>query len=137
MAKSCDLPMQPIVARAGFVAEPQSLTASLAQVLDKLADVIGAVQKIAKLTYFPTARPTGNRDRNRRFVDIHSHEDGIVHQVRPPCLRLCAGLSTQSSNGTCRGTDRQMLHTADIESRGLLFRVLTLLTIGLTDFLNI
>ena len=30
---------------------------------------------------------------NRRFVDIHSHEDGIVHQVRPPCLRLCAGLS--------------------------------------------
>jgi hypothetical protein len=26
-------------------------------------------------------------------VDIHSHEDGIVHQVRPPCLRLCAGLS--------------------------------------------
>jgi hypothetical protein len=61
----------------------------LAQALDKLADVIGAVQ----LTYFPTARPTGNRDRNRRFVDIHSHEDGIVHQVRPPCLRLCAGLS--------------------------------------------
>jgi hypothetical protein len=26
-------------------------------------------------------------------VDIHSHEDGITHQVRPPCLRLCAGLS--------------------------------------------
>jgi len=93
MAKSRDLPMQPIAARAGFVAESQSMTASLAQALDKLADVIGAVQKIAKLTYFPTARPTGNRDRNRRFVDIHSHEDGIVHQVRPPCLRLCAGLS--------------------------------------------
>ena len=58
MAKSCDLPMQPIAARAGFVAKPQSLTASLAQALDKLADVIGAVQKIAKLTYLPTARPS-------------------------------------------------------------------------------
>jgi hypothetical protein len=62
MAKSCDLPMQPIAARAGFVAEPQSLTASLAQALDKLADVIGAVQKIAEMAYFSTARPIGNCD---------------------------------------------------------------------------
>ena len=93
MATICDLPMQLRAARAGFVAEPQSLNASLAQALDKLADVIGAVQKIAKLTYFPTARPTANRDRNRRFVDIHSHQDGIVHHLRPPSLRLCAGLS--------------------------------------------
>ena len=84
--------MQPIAARAGFVAEPWLLT-SLAQALDKLADVIGAVQKIAEMAHLPTARPVGNSNRNRRFVDIHSHEDGITHQVRPPCLRLCAGLS--------------------------------------------
>ncbi len=50
--------MQPIAARAGFVAEPQSLTASLAQALDKLADMISAVQKIAEMAYFSTARPT-------------------------------------------------------------------------------
>jgi hypothetical protein len=93
MAKSCDLPMQPIAARVGFVAVPQSLTASLAQALDKLADVIGAVQKIAKLTYFPTARPTCNRDRNRRFVDIHSHEDGNRASGPVPMSEDCAGLS--------------------------------------------
>jgi len=92
MAKICDLRMQPVAARAGFVAEAESLTASLAQALDELGDVISAVQKIAKLTHLPTARPAGNRDRNR-FVNIHSHEDGIVHQVRPACLRLCADLS--------------------------------------------
>ena len=55
--------------------------------------MIGAIQKIAEIAHLPTARPIGNRDRNRRLVDIHSHEDGIVHQVRPPCLRLCIGLS--------------------------------------------
>ena len=62
MAKSCDLPMQPIATRAGFVAEPQSPTVSLAQALDKLADVIGAVQKIAEMAHLPAARPTSNRN---------------------------------------------------------------------------
>ena len=58
MAKSCDLPMQPIAAWAGFVAEPYPLTASLAQALDKLADVIGAVQKIAEMAHLPTGAPS-------------------------------------------------------------------------------
>jgi len=79
MAKTGDLPIQPVTARTGFVAEAQSLTASLAETLYKLADVIGAVQKIAEMAHLLAARPIGNRDRNRRFVDIHSHEDGILH----------------------------------------------------------
>jgi hypothetical protein len=56
-AKICNLPMQPITARAGFVAEPQSLNASLAEALDKLADLIGAVQKIAEMAHLPAAFP--------------------------------------------------------------------------------
>ena len=57
MAKIYDLPMQPIAARAGFVAEPWSLTTRLAQTLDKLADLIGAVQKIAEMAHLPAAFP--------------------------------------------------------------------------------
>ena len=92
MAKIRVLPMQPIAAQAGFVAEPESLTASLAQALDKLADVIGAVQKIAKLTDLPTARRIGDRDRNRRFKSIPTKRASCIRSV-PPCPRLCAGLS--------------------------------------------
>jgi hypothetical protein len=47
--------------------------------------------------------PIGNRDRNRRLVDIHSHENGIVHQVRPSCLRLCIGPSDGNPPGPWQG----------------------------------
>ena len=62
MAKIYDLPMQPITARAGFVAEPEWLKASLAEALYKLADMIGAVAKIAEMAHLPAACPTSNRD---------------------------------------------------------------------------
>jgi hypothetical protein len=71
MAKICDLPMQPVTARAGFVAEPQSLTVSLAQALDKLADVIGAVQKLPRWRTSPPRAPSvrrDNQDENRPTI---------------------------------------------------------------------
>jgi hypothetical protein len=77
-----------IAARAGFVAEAETLNTWLAQTLDKPAQLFGPVQKTAEMTHLPALRPIGNRDRNRRPVDIHPHEDGIAHQIRPQCLRL-------------------------------------------------
>ena len=82
MAKICELPVQSLTARAGFIAQAQPLTAP-AQTLYKLADVIGAVQKIAKMPHVPAACPIGNRNGNRRLVDIHSHEDVILIRSVP------------------------------------------------------
>jgi hypothetical protein len=33
----------------------------------------------------------GDRHGDRLLVDIKSHKNGIVHQARPPCLRLGVG----------------------------------------------
>ena len=57
MAKIYDLPMQPITARAGFVAEPEWLKASLAEALYKLADMIGAVRKLPRWRTSPPRAP--------------------------------------------------------------------------------
>lgn len=59
----------------------------------------------------------GDRSGPVRFsVDIHTHEVGIARQVRPPCLRLRVGLSDAILDWECRGTDRELLHMADIRS---------------------
>jgi hypothetical protein len=46
---------------ARFIAKPQSLTDNVPQTVHELADVIGALQEIAKITHLPTARPISNR----------------------------------------------------------------------------
>jgi hypothetical protein len=53
--------------------------------------VIGAVKKIAKLAYLAAASALGDRDGDLLLMDIQSRKNGIVHQARPPCLRLGAG----------------------------------------------
>ena len=93
MAKICELPIKTIAARPGLVAETSVAGRQSCEALDQLGDLIGAVRKIAELAYLAAAQPLPRRPRNRRLMDIQSHEDGIVHQARPPCLRLGAGLS--------------------------------------------
>src|SRR4029077_13429655 len=83
-----------ISARTGFVAEVEA-TPMLAKPSNHFAQDDGAVLEYANLSYLPTAAALGNRHANRRLVHIQSDVCDIVHQARPPCLRLCAGNPAQ------------------------------------------
>src|ERR1700738_4586749 len=79
-----------IPTRTGFVEEVEA-TPILAKPSNHFAQDVGAVLEYANLSYLPTAAAFGNRHANRRLVHIQSNVCDIVHQARPPCLRLCAG----------------------------------------------
>jgi hypothetical protein len=49
------------------------------------------IEKVAEFADFPAACTFCDGDSDRRLMDIQSHEQNIIHQARPPCLRLGAG----------------------------------------------
>jgi len=62
-----------------------------------------------ELPYLPTATVLGHRHANRRLVHVQSDVCDIVHQARPPCMRLRAGHPAQPSTFVCRGRARRSL----------------------------
>lgn len=91
MAKTDQLTIKAISAWPGLVTKGQA-TAALSHALNQLFDVIGVVDEIAESADLaaPSTLCDGDRD-GRLLMDIQSNENDIVHQVRPPCLRLGAG----------------------------------------------
>lgn len=63
------------------------------QFLDKLPKMVGAMRDCAEVTDLAASNAFGNRNRNRRLVDIQSDERAILHLVSPPLLRLGTGSS--------------------------------------------
>lgn len=66
---------------------------AMAELFHQLGDGIGAVRDDSQLPHLAAARPFGDGNRHTRLMDIQPYEDDIVHQARPPCLRLGAGQS--------------------------------------------
>ena len=71
--------------------------------------LLRAVLEYANLSYLPTAAALGSRHANGRLVHIQSNVCDIVHQARPPCLRLCAGNPAQPSTLCMPRTGRRSL----------------------------
>jgi hypothetical protein len=90
MTKGDQLTIKAISARPSFVTEGQG-TSALRQALNQFLDVIGVVEKIAEFADLTAPNALCNRDGDRRLMDIQSNENNIIHQARPPCLRLGAG----------------------------------------------
>jgi hypothetical protein len=53
--------------------------------------MIGAVRDIAQTANLTPARPFSDRNGDCRLVHIQADKNGVVQQVRPPCLRLGVG----------------------------------------------
>jgi hypothetical protein len=53
--------------------------------------MIGTIGKIAEFADFAATSALREGDRDSRLMDIQSNENHIIHQARPPCLRLGAG----------------------------------------------
>lgn len=64
---------------------------------------------VADLPHFagPSALRYGDAD--ARFVNVQSDVCDIVHQARPPCMRLCAGHPAESSTLCMKRTGRRLL----------------------------
>jgi hypothetical protein len=75
-----------------LVAKAQSLTGPV-QTFDQLADVIAAIRDIAKTANLTPARPFSDRNRDPRLIYVQANKNDVVHQLRPPRLRLGVGLS--------------------------------------------
>jgi hypothetical protein len=106
MAQFPQLPVKTVTARPGFVAKTQTLS-TLGELRCQFGDVTGAVRERSHLAHLTATHPLGNGDRHRRLVHIQAHEYGIVHQARPPCLRLGTGQSGATlDTRACRGTGR-------------------------------
>jgi hypothetical protein len=90
MAKGDQLTIKAISARPSFVTKGQG-TSAFRQPLDQFGNVIRMVEKIPKFANLTAPSAFRNGDRNSRLMDIQSNENDIIHQARPPCLRLGAG----------------------------------------------
>jgi len=104
VAEGDELTEKAVAAWPGFVTKRQRPIA-LGQPRDQLLDVIRAVEKIAQLQDLAAPPAVGDRHSDRLLVDIQTHKNDIVHQARPPCLRLGAGKPGANPRlGTCCGT---------------------------------
>ncbi|MBB4200247.1 hypothetical protein GGD83_004075 [Rhodoblastus sphagnicola] len=90
MTKADQLTIKAISARPCFVTERQG-TSALRQALHQFLDVIRVIDKIAEFADLAAPSALCDGDRNSRLMDIQSNENDIIHQARPPCLRLGAG----------------------------------------------
>src|SRR6478736_2359994 len=93
MPEGAQMAIKPVAARTSLIAKLE-LSASRAKPLRHFADVIRAVRNRAVPSHVATATALRESHRHCRLVHVETHEkDDIVHQVRPPCLRLGAGPS--------------------------------------------
>ena len=116
MAESCELPLQGH-SRTGrphsrtVVADRQSARRSTSLAM------IGAVRKNAELAHLATARPSATATAIVALWTSMPTNDATRIRSVPHARGSAPANPAQPSNGTCRGTGRQMLHTADIRSR--------------------
>ena len=98
MAEHRDLPIEPVAARPGFIAERQ-LAMLLREPLHHLGDGFRAAWDLAKEPRFPASPAFGDRHRNRLLVRIHRHEScrKLVHGSFP----MHEALTDSSVNPRC------------------------------------
>lgn len=97
-----ELPVKAIAAGAGFIAEVQQAPVG-AQLLGKLADMIGAVGDRAPVAHFAASFSMRDCHRDCRPVDIQPDKYGILQLVFPPFMRLGTSPSGATLEGECRG----------------------------------
>src|SRR6476660_5668820 len=89
-------PVKSVAARASFVAEAEPPTA-FTEPRHHLTQDLARVLENSELSYVAASATLRYRNTYRRLVHVQSDKSDIVHQVRPPCMRLCAGDPAQPS----------------------------------------
>src|SRR3954447_15141308 len=98
--------MKSIAARSSLIAEAEP-PATFTEPRRQLAQDLGTVLENPELSYFAAAATLRYRNTYRRLVHVQSDKSDIVHQVRPPCMRLCAGDPAHPSTVCMRGRARE------------------------------
>src|SRR4051794_5020885 len=100
--------MKSIAARSSLVAEAEP-PATFTEPRRQLAQDLGTVLENPELSYFTAAATLRYRNTYRGLVHVQSNKSDIVHQARPPCMRLCAGHPAQPSTVCMPRTGRRSL----------------------------
>src|SRR5207342_1476829 len=74
-----------------------------------LVQDLGTVLENPELSYVAPSTTLRYRNTYRRLVHVQSDKNDIVHQARPPCMRLCAGHPAQPSTVCMPRTGRRSL----------------------------
>src|SRR5262249_12367323 len=101
-------PVKSVAARSGLVAEVEP-PATFTDPRRQLAQDLGTVLENPELSYFAPAATLSYRNTYRRLVHVQSDKNDIVHQARPPCMRLCADHPAQPSTVYMPRTGRRSL----------------------------
>src|SRR3954469_19000051 len=101
-------PVKSVATRSSFVAEAEP-PASFTEPQHQLAQDLGTVLENPELSYFAAALTLRYRNTYRRLVHVQSDKNDIVHQARPPCMRLCAGHPAHPSTVCMPRTGRRSL----------------------------
>src|SRR3954466_464978 len=101
-------PVKSVAARSSLIAEAEP-PATFTEPRYYLVQDLGTVLENPELSYFAAAVTLRYRNTYRRLVHVQSDKSGIVHQARPPCMRLCAGHPAQPSTVCMPRTGRRSL----------------------------
>ena len=101
-------PVKSVAARSSFVAEAEP-PATFTEPRHHLVQDLGTVLENPELSYVAPSTTLRYRNTYRRLVHVQSDKNDIVHQARPPCMRLSAGHPAQPSTVCMPRTGRRSL----------------------------
>src|SRR3954454_8805394 len=101
-------PVKSVAARSSLIAEAEP-PAIFTEPRYHLVQDLGTVLENPELSYFAASATLRYRNTYRRLVHVQSDKSDIVHQARPPCMRLCADHPAQPSTACMPRTGRRSL----------------------------